>query len=79
MLKQASNLESLIAVFDWSRTSLGAKADWPAHVRNTVALILNAKLPMVTLWGREGVMIYNDAYADFASKKAPRFAWRAGA
>lgn len=71
MLKQASNLESLIAVFDWSRTSLGAKADWPAHVRNTVALILNAKLPMVTLWGREGVMIYNDAYADFASKRHP--------
>ncbi len=71
MLKQDINLEKLVAAFDWSRTSLGARADWPAHVRNTVALILHAKLPMVTLWGREGVMIYNDAYADFASKRHP--------
>ena len=71
MQTDGKDLVALIAAFDWSRTSLGAKSAWPQHVRSIVTLMLHAKMPMVTLWGPEGVMIYNDAYARFASNRHP--------
>jgi two-component sensor histidine kinase/PAS domain-containing protein len=62
----------LIAVFDWSATALGAIETWPQVVKTTVALILRSPVPIVTLWGASGVMIYNDAYARFAGARHPQ-------
>jgi len=64
-------LGRLIAEFDWSGTSLGPIESWPQVVKTTVALILRSPIPIVTLWGAQGVMIYNDAYADFAGSRHP--------
>ncbi len=61
--------ETLTASFDWSRTPLGRRANWPPHLRNTVSLILKSKVAMATLWGPSGVMIYNDAYAVIAGDR----------
>jgi len=61
----------LIGAFDWSKTPLGALASWPQTIRTTLGLILGAPTPMVTLWGDEGIMIYNDAYARFAGGRHP--------
>ncbi|AHE57199.1 hypothetical protein NX02_28085 [Sphingomonas sanxanigenens DSM 19645 = NX02] len=55
-----------IANFDWSATALGPIDGWPASLRHTVGLMLRSRVPMVLLWGAAGIMIYNDAYADFA-------------
>ncbi|MFC7704218.1 PAS domain S-box protein [Plastorhodobacter daqingensis] len=57
---------------DWSATSLGPIAGWPATLRTTVALILRSPVPIVTLWGEAGVMIYNDAYSEVAGARHPR-------
>jgi PAS domain S-box-containing protein len=64
-------VESLIAAFPWERTPLGPVAAWPAHLKSTVALLTASALPIVTLWGEEGVLIYNDAYAQFAGARHP--------
>jgi PAS domain S-box-containing protein len=40
-------------------------------VKTTVALILQSPVPIVTLWGEDGVMIYNDAYSIFAGGRHP--------
>jgi len=61
----------LIAGFDWASTGLGPIPTWTAMLRSTVALILRSHVPMVTLWGEEGVMIYNDAYSVFAGARHP--------
>jgi len=61
----------LIAAFDWSSTSLGCPGSWPQSLRTTVALILQSPVPIVTLWGEDGVMIYNDAYSVFAGERHP--------
>lgn len=53
----------LIAGIDWTATPLGPLAQWPASVKHTVALLLRSPVPMVLVWGAEGIMIYNDAYA----------------
>jgi PAS domain S-box-containing protein len=68
----SGELVSLINAFDWSATSLGCISQWPQPVRSTVALLLRSPLPIVTLWGDEGIMIYNDAYSVFAGGRHPQ-------
>lgn len=70
-LDEGGELGRLISDFDWTRTSIGPIASWPQVIRNTVALILRSPVPIVTLWGSKGVMIYNDAYAGFAGGRHP--------
>lgn len=65
------NLRQLVADFDWTATSLGPATSWPPWLRYTVALILQSPVPMATLWGRDGVLIYNDAYAVIAGPRHP--------
>ena len=60
-LESRGELGNLIAGFDWSNTSLGPIEAWPQIVKTTVALILQSPVPIATLWGETGVMIYNDA------------------
>lgn len=60
-----------IAAFDWSGTELGALDQWPPALRHAVQFLLAAPMPLVMLWGRDGYMIYNDAYAVFAGGRHP--------
>jgi PAS domain S-box-containing protein len=70
-LSKGGELGRLIAGFDWSATPIGAMAGWPAAMKTVVAFILRSDTPIVTLWGEHGVMIYNDAYRDFAGGRHP--------
>ena len=63
---------ALIRAFDWSRTALGPKASWPQSLKTNVDTILRSPVAIVMLWGADGVMIYNDAYAVFAGARHPR-------
>jgi PAS domain S-box-containing protein len=64
-------LGKIIDRHDWSATALGPIGGWPALLHSTVALILRSRVPMVTLWGADGIMIYNDAYAALAGSRHP--------
>ncbi|MCK0195309.1 PAS domain S-box protein [Ancylobacter sp. 6x-1] len=68
----SSELAGRVRDFRWDETSLGPIAQWPAAVRSVVAMMLLSPLPIVTLWGEDGVMIYNDAYSVFAGERHPR-------
>ena len=70
-LSGGGELARLIAAFDWAATPLGPLAGWPQSLRTTVGLILHSPVPIVTLWGEEGIMIYNDAYSVFAGGRHP--------
>lgn len=65
-------LGALIRAFDWSRTSLGPREAWPQSLRTAVNILLQSPVPIVMLWGEDGVMIYNDAYSGFAGGRHPR-------
>ena len=69
-LTGGGEMARLIAAHDWTST-LGPIRDWPTSLRTTVGLILHSPVPMVLLWGEEGVMIYNDAYSGFAGGRHP--------
>ena len=61
----------IIAAFDWAATPLGPIESWPASLKSTIALILRSPVPIVTLWGEDGIMIYNDGYSAFAGGRHP--------
>src|ERR1700748_521887 len=61
----------IIARFDWSATPLGPIENWPVSLKSSVALILRSPVPIVTLWGEEGIMTLNDAYTVVAGGRHP--------
>ena len=61
----------IIAGFDWASTSLGPIENWPPSLKSSISLILRSPVPIVTLWGEDGIMIYNDAYSVFAGGRHP--------
>jgi PAS domain S-box-containing protein len=61
----------LIARHDWSG-SLGPPGQWPQSLKTTVGLMLHSPVPLVLLWGTDGIMLYNDAYSVFAGNRHPR-------
>ena len=71
-LTGGGELARRIADHPWAATSLGPIAVWPQSIRTSVGLILRSPVPIVTLWGSDGIMIYNDAYAVFAGQRHPR-------
>ena len=60
-----------IRAHDWASTPLGSIGDWPISLRTAVGYLTASSVPMVLLWGQEGVLIYNDGYARFAGRRHP--------
>jgi PAS domain S-box-containing protein len=48
---------------DWSQTPLGPVEQWPSSLRSLTAALLASRNPILLFWGRDLVMIYNDAFA----------------
>src|ERR1700679_554348 len=62
---------ALIRAFKWEQTSLGPMSVWPQSLKTATALIVHSSVPIVMLWGEEGLMLYNDAYSHFAGARHP--------
>jgi PAS domain S-box-containing protein len=63
---------TLIRGYDWASTPIGSIFGWPQSLKTTVGLMLRSPVPMVLLWGEQGVMIYNDPYSVFAAGRHPQ-------
>ena len=61
----------LIADHDWSATPLGPVEGWPQNLRIALGMVLRSPVPIVMLWGEDGIMLYNDAYSGFAGRRHP--------
>ena len=71
-LRGGGKLGQMIDGHDWSRTALGPVEAWPAHMRTAVAMLLRSPIAMASMWGEEGILIYNDAYAVVAGERHPQ-------
>ncbi len=60
-----------ICSHDWAR-SLGPGESWPQSLKAIVGFMLLSPLPIVLLWGEDGIMLYNDAYSVFAGGRHPQ-------
>jgi len=56
---------------DWRATPLGAIEDWPSALLAHVQIVLASPVPMALLWGRDGVLLYNDGYAEICGPRHP--------
>lgn len=52
--------------YDWSASALGDPAGWPAPLRAAADLLLNSPLPGLLVWGRQTILVFNEAYAALA-------------
>lgn len=71
-LPRQGDLATRIRAFDWASTPLGPLDQWPQSLKTATGLLLRSTVPMVMLWGPDGVMIYNDAYSVFAGGRHPK-------
>jgi PAS domain S-box-containing protein len=71
-LNHQGELAALIKTFDWSSTPLGPIERWPQSLKTATGLVVHSPVPIVMLWGPDGVMIYNDAYSVFAGGRHPK-------
>ncbi len=69
-LAAEGQMPAMIAARDWG-DSLGPVANWPPSLKTIVGFLLRSPVPMVLLWGEDGIMIYNDAYSVFAGGRHP--------
>ncbi|RFU44929.1 response regulator [Paraburkholderia sp. DHOC27] len=60
-----------VRAFDWSPTELGPIVQWQQSLVAAVQFVLASPVPLVMLWGQQGYMVYNDAYAVFAGGRHP--------
>lgn len=66
-----SQMLARINEHDWSETFLGPIARWPESLKSAVRLILASSIPMSLMLGRDGLLLYNDAYIDVAGERHP--------
>lgn len=66
-----SEAAALIARLDWAQSPLGEANDWPQSLRTAVDIVVNSPMPMLLLWGRELIQLYNDGFARLAGNKHP--------
>lgn len=70
-LANGGEMGALMRTHAWSTTPLGPVEAWPQSLKTMVAFILRSPLAMALLWGEDGVMLYNDAYAAVAGGRHP--------
>jgi signal transduction histidine kinase/CheY-like chemotaxis protein len=56
---------------DWASTPLGDAEGWPQSLRTSVSICLSSRMPVLVWWGRDLVMLYNDAYRELIGAKHP--------
>jgi PAS domain S-box-containing protein len=61
----------LVRGHDWSATPLGTIAGWPPTVRAIVQTLLLSPIPMVAIWGEDGILVYNGGYAEVCGPRHP--------
>lgn len=57
--------------FDWASNPLGVIPEWPESLKGAVRVMMAASNPMVMLIGPDGILLYNNAYAEFAGNRHP--------
>lgn len=70
-LARGGELGRLIAAREWEGSEVGPIREWPISLRMTLSFLLSAEVPLVLLWGPNGLMFYNAGYAEIAGARHP--------
>ena len=67
----SGEMSTRVRTHEWSGTPLGSIEDWSPELLTVVNLTLCSPAPTRLLWGPEFILIYNDAYREFAGSRHP--------
>lgn len=62
-------MRARVDAFDWGKTPLGPRANWPSELEIGVQQILDSSFPKAIVWGPELTTIYNDAFVPILGSK----------
>lgn len=62
----------LLNDYDWTANPLGPIPAWPESLRGAVRVMMISTTPMAMMIGEAGILVYNNAYADFAGARHPK-------
>lgn len=57
--------------YDWTSNPLGPIPNWPESLKGAVRTMMVASSPMAMLVGPDGILLYNNGYAEFAGGRHP--------
>lgn len=78
ILVGGGDMGAAIRAFDWIKTPLGAIDTWSESLRAIANVCLNSRFPMVIWWGKELILLYNDAWRPILGSKHPKALGRPG-
>ncbi len=55
-------MSELVDAYDWARTPLGPKSEWPQSLKTVVRILLTSRYAMWMGWGPDLTFLYNDTY-----------------
>ena len=70
-LSGSSGMSERIRQFNWSETPLGAVEVWKQSLRSALSICLNSNFPIGLYWGKDLVLLYNDAWSPIPGNKHP--------
>ncbi len=70
-LSGSSGMSERIRQFNWSQTPLGAVDGWKQSLRSALSICLNSNFPIGIYWGKDLVLLYNDAWSPIPGNKHP--------
>ncbi|MGC3946188.1 MAG: histidine kinase dimerization/phospho-acceptor domain-containing protein [Chryseolinea sp.] len=70
-LDQRGPTFELIRAIDWSKTAVGPQEDWPQSFQSALSICVHSNFPIAIYWGRELVLLYNDAWSPIPGNKHP--------
>lgn len=65
------SMKEMVHNFAWENTPLGPRCQWSSALFSAVDYILCHPWPKAIWWGKELVLIYNDAYKELVAHKHP--------
>jgi PAS domain S-box-containing protein len=65
--EMAARMRSL----DWASTPLGTPDTFPQSLRSALSICLNSRFPIAIYWGKDCVLLYNDAWRPIVGDKHP--------
>ncbi len=70
-LRGGGQMGERIRSLDWSATSLGIPANWPAALKTLIGVVLTSAHPMFLAWGKQRIWLYNDSFTPILGNKHP--------
>jgi PAS domain S-box-containing protein len=65
--EMAARMRSL----DWASTPLGTPSTFPQSLRSALSICLNSRFPIAIYWGKDCLLLYNDAWRPIVGDKHP--------